>query len=144
MNNNEFIGKIISFLYRYGKIYLDTELEPYHIGAGQFYLLMPLFEQDGINQESLAQTIKVDKATVTRALQKLVDEGYVIRQRDEKDRRAYRVFLTEKARVIEPDIMKIATGWEDILLSGLDTDHKELIVHAFGDMIGNVSHLMEK
>ncbi|MDD1730001.1 MAG: MarR family transcriptional regulator [Methanospirillum sp.] len=143
MNNNEFLGKIISFLYRYGKIYLDTELESYHIGSGQFYLLMPLFAQDGINQESLAQIIKVDKATVTRAIQKLVDEGYVFRQRDEEDRRAYRVFLTAKARVIEPEIRKIALGWEEILLSGLDADQKELIAHTFGDMIENVSHIME-
>jgi len=139
MNNKEFIGKYIAFLHRDGKRFLENELEPYHIGSSQFYILMPLFKADGVNQESLSQSIKVDKAAITRAIQKLIDEGYVIRQKDEEDKRSYRVFLTKKARLIEPDIVKIAIQWEDILLSGFDTDHRNLIEDSFKEMINNVS-----
>ncbi|WP_243466358.1 MFS transporter [Methanosarcina mazei] len=52
--------------------------------------------------ESLSDYLKIDKGTTARAIQKLVDEGYVFRQRDEKDRRSYRVFLTEKGKKLEP------------------------------------------
>lgn len=144
MSNKEFIGKFISFLYRYSQIYLDKKLEPYHIGSGQFYLLMPIFKTNGMNQESLSRSIKVDKATVTRAIQKLVDEGYVIRQRDEEDRRSYRIFLTEKGRAIEPGVKKIALEWEKILLSGFDEDRQNMIVDSLDGMIKNVSGIMEK
>ncbi len=144
MTNMEFLGKYISFLSRYCQMYLDSELQPYRIGSGQFYLLMPLFETDGIPQESLSQIIKVDKATVTRSLQKLIDEGYVYRERDEEDKRAYRVFLTEKGRTIQSDIIKIACGWEEILLSGFTVEERKIIANSFANMIENASRIMEK
>lgn len=144
MSNRQFIGKFVSFLYRYSQMYLDKELKPYHIGSGQFYLLMPLFQKDGVNQESLVQSINLDKANVTRAVQKLVKEGYVFQQRDNEDRRSYRIFLTEKGRAIEPGLKKIALEWENILLSSFDSDKKQTIVNSFEDMIKNVSRIMEK
>lgn len=144
MSNKGFIGKFVSFLYRYNQIYLDKELKPYNIGPGQFYLLMPLFQKDGVNQESLGQSINLDRANVTRAIQKLVKEGYVYRQRDEKDKRSYRVFLTEKGKAIEPGLKKIALEWENILLSNFDPDQRQTIVNSFEDMIKNVSRTMVK
>jgi len=144
MSNKGFIGKFVSFLYRYNQMYLDKELRPYNIGPGQFYLLMPLFKKDGVNQESLVQSINLDKANVTRAVQKLVEEGYVFRQRNDDDRRSYRIFLTDKGRAIEPGLKKIASEWENILLSNFDSDQRQTIVNSFEDMIKNVSRIMEK
>jgi DNA-binding MarR family transcriptional regulator len=144
MSNRQFIGKFVSFLYRYSQMYLDKELEPYHIGPGQFYLLMPLFQKDGVNQESLGQSIHLDKANVTRAVQKLVKEGYVYRQRDDEDKRSHRIFLTEKGRAIEPGLRKIASEWENILLPDFDSDQRQTMVNSFEDMIKNVSRIMEK
>lgn len=125
-------------------MYLDKELAPYHIGSGQFYILMPLYKNDGMNQESLSQSISIDKAAITRAIQKLMKEGYVFRQRNEEDRRSYHIFLTEKGKLIEPDIKKIAITWEDILLSGFDSNQRNLIVNSFDDMIENISRIMVK
>jgi len=125
-------------------MYLDKELAPYHIGSGQFYILMPLYKNDGINQESLSQSISINKAAVTRAIQKLINEGYVFKQRSGEDKRSYRIFLTEKGRQIEPQIKQIALKWEDILLSEFDSDHRNLIVNSLGDMIENVSRIMVK
>ncbi len=144
MSDTPFIGKLISFLYRYSQMYLDKELAPYHIGAGQFYILMPLYKNDGINQESLSQSLRINKAAITRAIQKLIKEGYVFRQKSGEDKRSYQVFLTEKGRQIEPHIKQIALKWEDILLSEFDSDHRNLIVNSLGGMIENVSRIMVK
>jgi DNA-binding MarR family transcriptional regulator len=144
MSNRQFIGKFVSFLYRYNQMYLDKELRPYNIGPGQFYLLMPLFQKDGVNQESLGQSINLDRANVTRAVQKLVKEGYVFQQRDTEDRRSYRIFLTEKGRAIEPGLKKIALEWENILLSNFNSNQTQTIVNSFEDMIKNVSRIKEK
>jgi len=144
MSDTPFIGKLISFLYRYSQMYLDKELAPYRIGSGQFYILMPLYKNDGINQESLSQSISINKAAVTRAIQKLINEGYVYRQRSEEDKRSYHIYLTEKGRQIEPHINQIALKWEDILLSEFDSACRNLIVNSLGDMIENVSRIMVK
>jgi DNA-binding MarR family transcriptional regulator len=125
-------------------MYLDKELAPYLIGSGQFYLLMPLYKTDGMTQEALSRSISLDKAAVTRSVQKLINQGYVFRQRDEEDKRSYHIFLTEKGKMIEPDIKKIALKWEDILLSGFDPDQMDMIVNSFHDMIENISRIMKK
>jgi len=135
----EFVGKYISFLYRYHQTYLDKELEPYNIGSGQFFILMPLYKKDGINQEKISQIIKVDKATITRAITRLIDEGYVIRERDENDRRAYKVFLTKKGKGIKRNIMAIAQRWDDIILANMDMDQHEAVKTTFCTMYDNVS-----
>ena len=140
--DKEFIGKAISYLYRYGQIYIGKKIEPYGIGSGQFPFLMRLYREDGINQESLSDYLKIDKGTTARAIQKLVDEGYVFRQRDEKDRRSYRVFLTEKGKKLEPDMKKIASEWEDILFSSFDDSQRREITNSLEIMFENVLKIM--
>lgn len=139
MNNTEFIGKYISFLYREGQKYLDRELEPYKIGSGQFYILMPLFEADGVNQESLSRTIRIDKASVTRSMQKLTDEGYVVRKKDTADSRSYQVFLTPKGRLIKDEILRIAAGWEEIMLQNFDNEKSIQVLNFLKEMTESVS-----
>ncbi|WP_440951757.1 MarR family winged helix-turn-helix transcriptional regulator [Methanococcoides sp. FTZ1] len=142
MCDNEFSGKFISYLYRYGQIYIEKKIEPYGIGSGQFSFLMRLYHEDGVNQESLSNYLKIDKATTTRAIKKLVDRGYVFRQVDERDRRSYMIFLTEKGKKLEPEMKKIASEWEDILLSGFDEDQRKEIISSLEIMFGNVSRIM--
>jgi DNA-binding MarR family transcriptional regulator len=142
MYKNEFVGKAISYLYRYGQIYIGTKIEPYGIGSGQFPFLMKLYHEDGINQESLSDYLKIDKGTTTRAIQKLVDEGYVFRQRDEKDKRSYRVFLTEKGKKLEPDMRKIVSEWVDILFFGFDDNQRRETKNSLEIMFENVSKIM--
>lgn len=142
MCGKEFIGKAISYLYRYEQIFIGKKIEPYGIGSGQFPFLMRLYREDGINQESLSDYLKIDKGTTARAIQKLVDEGYVFRQRDEKDRRSYRVFLTEKGKKMEPDMKKIASEWEEILFSSFDDSQRREITNSLGIMFENVFKIM--
>ena len=124
------------------QIYIGKKIEPYGIGSGQFPFLMRLYREDGINQESLSDYLKIDKGTTARAIQKLVDEGYVFRQRDEKDKRSYRVFLTEKGKKLEPDMKKIASEWEDILFSSFDDSQRREITNSLEIMFENVLKIM--
>ncbi|HEY3360577.1 MAG TPA: MarR family transcriptional regulator [Methanosarcina sp.] len=140
--HEEFIGKFISFLYRYEQIFIGKKIEPYGIGSGQFPFLMRLYLEDGINQESLSDYLNIDKGTTARAIQKLVDEGYVFRQKDEKDRRSYRIFLTDKGKKLELEMKKIASEWEEILFSSFDDSQKREIMNLLRIMFENVAQIM--
>lgn len=143
MEKLEPVGKIISYIYRYQRIYLERELEPYSIGSGQFSFMMSLYEEDGIKQETLARTYKMDKATAARAIKKLEDTGYVYRKQDLKDKRAYNVFVTEKGRAMEAKIKEIAVKWNDTVLSGFSEEEKQLNA-VFLERIGrNISELFD-
>lgn len=136
---NESVGKLLSCLHRYSQMYLQNKLEEYNIGSGQFSFLRALFHEDGVHQEDLAQSLKIDKATCTRAIKKLVKEGYVIKQRDVTDRRAFKIFLTEKAKTIEPVLDEISLKWKALLLSGFTKEEQKFVMTMLKKMVDNAS-----
>jgi len=115
----------IAHIYRSHLAYMVRELEPYGIGSGQFDFLMVLYRRDGISQENLARILKVSKATSTRAIQSLEKEGYVYRQVDEEDRRAYKVYLTEKGKEMRGVVLEKLLSFVDTLLSDFTPEEKE-------------------
>ncbi|MEZ5334442.1 MAG: MarR family transcriptional regulator [Methanolobus sp.] len=103
---HESIARDISHLFRSINIYISKELEPYGIGSGQFPFFMRLLHNDGVSQETLANLLKYDRATITRSLNKLEQMDYVVRKKGSTDRRAYRVYLTEKGHDMKPVLLE--------------------------------------
>jgi len=99
---NESLGKYISGIHRYMHIYLEKELAIYEIGSGQMMFLWNIIKKNGISQHKLSEKFKINKATVTRGVKKLVENGYITRIRDEKDKRAYNLYLTKKGEDMKP------------------------------------------
>lgn len=126
MSKPKSVGRYISCIHRNFHVYISHQLEEYQLGSGQIHLLMILYNHENINQETLAEYLHIDKATVARAIKKLEKEGYVIRKKDENDRRNYHLFLTEKAKKLRPKILSILHQWTQQLLNGInqkDQDH---------------------
>lgn len=127
----ESIGRDISHLFRSIRNYMGRQLEPYGIGDAQFPFMMLLLHEDGISQESLATALKCDRATSARSIARLEDAGYVCRVVDPDDRRAYKVFLTEKGKDMGHIMWSVSKDLNDMLLEGF-TDEEKL---AFRNMI---------
>ena len=100
MNNNikEPIGKYISQIYRKGRAFISKGLTQYDMGYGQMLFLLQLYRQDGISQEELTEKLNIDKGTTARSIKKLEKEGFIIRLKDEHDKRAYKIYLTDKSK----------------------------------------------
>lgn len=127
-SQNESIGKWISLLHRYSRIYMENEFGKYNIGSGQIPFLISLFHNDGLNQEALTGLIIVDKATTARALKKLEKEGYVKRVPDDSDKRAYKVYLTRKGKDLRPILHNKLSTWTALLLTDFsDREKKQLV-----------------
>ena len=123
------IGRLVSILNRAGQSYLGRRLEPYGIGSGQISFLAELFGLgEGVSQDDLAAHFQCDKATASRALKRLENEGYVERRRSAEDGRINRVYLTPKAREFQDRLFGILSDWTDVLSAGLSaTERKDLI-----------------
>jgi DNA-binding MarR family transcriptional regulator len=80
-------------------------------------ILLPLFEEDGLRMGELAHRARLAKQTMTTMVRLLERDGLVVREPDPGDRRATRVWLTERAREFRPvaegvlgDLEAIVTG----------------------------------
>ncbi|MDP4227826.1 MAG: MarR family transcriptional regulator [Bacteroidota bacterium] len=116
----------IAIIYRSYLACMEKELEAYRIRSGQFDFLMVLYRKDGISQDTIAKALKVSKATTTRAIKNLETEGYVYRERDGTDLRAYRVYLTEKGKEVRNVILEKSVYFVDNLLSDFTHEEKEV------------------
>lgn len=135
--NSSSIGRWISILYRYRQNYLGKKLDPYNIGCGQHIFLMVLSKNNGVSQEELSEHLKIDKATTAKAIKKLEDEGYVVRDIDAMDKRAYQVFLTHKALDVIPVIEEAVKDWEKLITAGLSESERTLVEELLGKMAQN-------
>lgn len=137
MQNKRYISKYISIIFRHSQLYIYNRLKKYGIGRGQQTLLLTLYENGAMTQEQLARHLKIDKANITRSIDKLEDEGYVIRQRCENDKRAYHILLTDKAYEVREEIIKTVTNWSDVLTKGMSEDEQVLTLRLLSKMLDN-------
>jgi len=70
-------------------------------------VLVPLFEEDGLRLGELAVRSGLTKQTLTTLVRRIEAQGYVERRPDPQDGRATRLFLTHKARALEPILVRI-------------------------------------
>jgi len=125
MTEKPYIGKWISCIYRIGQSFFDQYFHEYGIGLGHYSCLLCLFRRDGITQDAISKFTNTDKATTTRSITRLESLGYVKRQVDLDDRRAYKVYLTEKGREIEPEMRQILRKWADLITDGFTPTETE-------------------
>lgn len=64
-------------------------------------ILFCLSHEEGVTQLELSRRAGLKPPTVSVALKHLEDEGYVVREVDDDDKRAARVYLSEKGHALE-------------------------------------------
>ena len=133
----------ISILYRYRRNYLSKRLEQYGALGGSFLLVMTVYYNQGISQEKVAELLRVDKASIARAVKKLQEEGYLTREPDAGDRRAYRLTLSEKALGLIPEVQSAIAEWEKKVLDGLDGETYRAAERALEHMAQNACGLLD-
>lgn len=86
-------------------------LAKHGLTRSQFDVLATLWHGDGIHQQELAQRLLVTKGNVVGLIDRVGAAGWVERRPDPDDRRALRLYLTEKGREIVakafPDIVAL-------------------------------------
>jgi DNA-binding MarR family transcriptional regulator len=74
-------------------------------------ILLPLFEEDGLRITDLGQRAGLSKQTMTTMIRLMEDRGLVERRPDRLDRRAARIFLTQRSRAFK----KVAAQALDVM-----------------------------
>ncbi|WP_069998988.1 MarR family winged helix-turn-helix transcriptional regulator [Cellulosilyticum sp. I15G10I2] len=138
------VGRYISILYRRAQSYISSQMKAYNIGSGQYIFLFILYERDGISQEELSQKLMIDKGTTARAIDKLEKAGYVMRRKNPEDRRAYNIFITDKAREIQPVLHKMLASWTDILVSDLSEEERAMLYRIMEKMVNSTMAYMKE
>lgn len=128
-NKRDHIGRYISQIHRKTNSFITREVSKFGIGSGQIMFLMQLYKKDGISQEELSENLSIDKGTTCRAIKKLEEEGFLIRVKDENDKRAYKLYLTQKSKDIKVKIENILDKCEENISDDLLEEEVEVLLN---------------
>ena len=79
----------------------------FDISYEQWSILIHLYRKDGQTQQELSNIAVKDKAAITRLLNVLEKKNIVLRIPDRTDKRSNLVYLTNKAKEFQDDLMSL-------------------------------------
>ncbi len=89
----------------------------------------------------VGEHLGVTSAAASQLLERLVEQGLVVREEDADDRRVKRIELTEKGRRAFETILHAREGWMHDVASMLTGAEKDAITKALGLLISRVALL---
>lgn len=120
--------KYINRIHRCSGQYRSMRLTGTDLNSHQHIYIFHICRNVGISQYELSKRICINKSNVTRQLSILEKNEYIIRQSDENDHRIMRVYPTDKAKKLYPDVLRIMAEWNNLLLAELSDSEKEQFI----------------
>ncbi len=105
----------------------------------QWQVISILSVNEGINQGGLAELLEVEPITLGRMVDRLQDAALVERRPDPADRRAWRLFLTDKAQEQLVQLRPLALDTIDAAQQGLSQDERDGLIAAMRVMRSNLT-----
>ncbi|WP_368488839.1 MarR family winged helix-turn-helix transcriptional regulator [Clostridium sp. BJN0013] len=118
----------------------DLKFKELNLQKGQFTFLTRICENQGINQIDLSNLLKVDKTTTTKAIQKLIEAGYIYKKRDDIDKRMWRLYSKEKALEIYTFIIEEENKNIEVCFNSFSVEEKELVSKLVKKMRKNIEN----
>lgn len=103
----------------------NIEFIEHDLTKGQYLYLVRICENPGIIQEKLAEMIKVDRTTASRAIKKLEINGFIERIKDNQNKKTKKLFPTEKGDTVYPFIRRENDYSNKVALSGFSQNEVE-------------------
>jgi DNA-binding MarR family transcriptional regulator len=119
------IGFLLHDVSRLMRKRFDRRARALGLTRAQWRVLAHLAPRQGINQTALADILEIENITLGRHIDRLQETGWVERRPDPADRRAWRLYLADKARPILDRMDAIAGMTHDDALAGLPAAERE-------------------
>jgi len=125
--------KYTATMLKQGKVELTPE---------QFLLIDLLWNDGPMSQQKLADTMRKDKNSVTKLTDALERKGFVVRKRDEKDRRSNILMLTDKAQEAKLEAKETGISMLDKILEGIEEKDLQNFLETLQKMSKNMSYFL--
>lgn len=101
----------------------------------EVHILEAIQKSESKMMSAIAKRLMVTQGTLTVSTSKLVNKGYVVRERDEEDRRIVRLALTDKAQYVLSVHDQFHSRMIDKVLDELDIGKDEALVKSLSNVL---------
>ena len=135
----EGLGFVVHDVARMMRWEFDRRAADLKLTRSQWSVLAHLLRTDGIQQRDLAEQMDITAITLTGLLDRMEREGWVERRADPVDRRAKRIFLTEKVAPVTKELRSLAREVRKTALHGLSEAEQQLLMNLLLRVRSNLS-----
>ena len=118
-------GFLLNDVARLLRTVYDRRIRKLGLTRAQWWVLTHLFRGDGVSQTELAEILEIEKPTLGRLLDRLEAKRWIRREHDARDRRIWRVHLTEEVEPALRTMRAIAAELRRDALAGLSAAERE-------------------
>ncbi len=114
-------------------------LEPFGLTPFHWLVLCCLWQEDGLPTSSIGEKLQQVGGTLTGVLDRMEERSLVRRERDSRDRRIWRIWLTDAGRELETVLPPIAAELREEAMRGISYDEREQFSQMLNQAISNLS-----
>jgi MarR family transcriptional regulator for hemolysin len=107
------------------RVTFDQSVEQSGLTRAQWTLIAAVARHPGATQRMIAEALEVREITAGRLIDRLCDEGYLRREANPSDRRAYCVYLTPAAQPLLDKLDDLAKVHEAAIFAGFEPEDLE-------------------
>ncbi len=139
-NNEDRLGYTIGKTNWYLKTLLNKLLREGECGITneQWLVLKVIDINPGVSQTQIAEKSQKDKTNITRILDLLEKSACIERRKDDKDRRMYRIHITEQGKKVLEKVDPITQQTEDICTRSLTPEQLKALIDSLNSVCNNV------
>ena len=134
-------GILLHDVVRMMRVGYDRRMKPLGLTRSQWWVLNRLYFLEGTRQSELASELDIEKATLGRLLDRLESKGWVVRKPDPTDRRAKRVYLTDKVEPTMRIMRQRATETNTEALASLTSSEQKQMIKMLLRIRGDLADL---
>ena len=121
------------------RVTFDQSAEQSGLARAQWTLIATVARNPGATQRTIAEALEVREITAGRLVDRLCEEGYLKRQENPTDRRAYCVYLTSAAQPLLDKLDELAKVHETAIFAGFNAEDLEKLDKLLDAIAGNLS-----
>ena len=133
-----FNGKVSAAIKR--KLHQNFRQYNIDVSPEQWTVLLYLWEKDGVTQQELCNVTYKDKPSMTRLIDNMEQQNFVVRIPNKTDRRTNLVYLTRTGRDIEEKARFIANKTLKEALQGLTVEELSVSQEVLRRIFFNTKH----
>ena len=133
----------VSLLRKDFTAYCFERFQELGITRGQLFVLLCIHKKEECSPKEISAFLHLDAGQLNRILTKLLETGFIYQRKNEKDRRANIVCLTEKGKKLVEESRSLFYEWDAKVLSSLEEGSRQNLMEAMKKISMDLHREME-
>ncbi len=123
---------------------LQNRLEPYDLTPFHWLVLNLLWREDGLAVSEIGQELQQVGGTMTGVIDRMEERDLIVRERDQADRRVWRIWLTTRGKELGKTLPAIVTKNREQFYAGISQADYDCFSRVLEQLIENATVMGEK